>query len=671
MEIRNNAGQTALEVADPDLKKFLMELKLRQASLKKDREERIQDVAQRGGVPPLRRRSSVTRMSVDQKQSVVRSNVEEERAIMRNKVFEEERKSSESSETEDTPSSSTAESSSDSETEKKNEINRNQRALGLNIHTNNQVNGTAPMPTTAPATTLTEKEKAPKPEPPTPIIEEAEESKPPPPKPVPPSTVTPTPRIQDLAETKRLQKEADKENERLVEYNFSNRLSRTDKIQKDIKQKDELKNDENLLKDERKKEDRLGETEVPGFAPKPPTHGVNANGEGPAAWRAGLRKMGSSSAVPECATNKYKDIDKLLRSASSSWLSNTDKKQDNIRGRTINSTLPGDPLETRNRYEGTTSGVGGLVSGSSLVSRSALPSARITSGANNTSTSASLSHVISQPSSVSTSSSSLTCSTRTSAAPSVSAAVPASTMTTSSTSLSSSYTYQPFVPLSRRKPSEDDATGLVSPTARSVANTSTGSVARRSFVPPTRDEEREAERKARARRARESRRSTQGVTRADLERAEQELKAAGEERSGTSRTSSMSSTGSTDDKSDKENKPEETSTTTTTSSYLRRQHQPDDKTSSVTDKDSPSQKSAAIRSKRKRESRKLTGKVLLEDIQQATKTNDEIDSVEKPRETWKVSVCIIYITSINGINLKLSALAKEIFLLLVLDDDTM
>jgi len=119
------------------------------------------------------------------------------------------------------------------------------------------------------------------------------------------------------------------------------------------------------------------------------------------------------------------------------------------------------------------------VSGSSLVSRSALPSARITSGANNTSTSASLSHVISQPSSVSTSSSSLTCSTRTSAAPSVSAAVPASTMTTSSTSLSSSYTYQPFVPLSRRKPSEDDATGLVSPTARSVANTSTGSVARR------------------------------------------------------------------------------------------------------------------------------------------------------------------------------------------------
>ena len=70
---------------------------------------------------------------------------------------------------------------------------------------------------------------------------------------------------------------------------------------------------------------------------------------------------------------------------------------------------------------------------------------------------------------------------------------------------------------------------------------------------------------------------TQGVTRADLERAEQELKAAGDDKSSTSRTSSISSTGSTDDKSDKENKPEDVTTTTSSSSYLRR-HQLDDKT---------------------------------------------------------------------------------------------
>ncbi len=67
----------------------------------------------RGGPPPLKRRSSVTRMSVDQKQNVIMKNAEEERVqleAMRRKTLEEkdEEKKSESS----TPD----ESSSDSET---------------------------------------------------------------------------------------------------------------------------------------------------------------------------------------------------------------------------------------------------------------------------------------------------------------------------------------------------------------------------------------------------------------------------------------------------------------------------------------------------------------------------------------------------------------------------
>ena len=40
----------------------------------------------------------------------------------------------------------------------------------------------------------------------------------------------------------------------------------------------------------------------------------------PATWRAGLRKTGSSSAVPDSAGSKDKDFDKLARSASSPWL---------------------------------------------------------------------------------------------------------------------------------------------------------------------------------------------------------------------------------------------------------------------------------------------------------------------------------------------------------------
>lgn len=47
---------------------------------------------------------------------------------------------------------------------------------------------------------------------------------------------------------------------------------------------------------------------------------------------------------------------------------------------------------------------------------------------------------------------------------------------------------------------------------------------RRSFVPPTRDEESETQRKAHAKRVRETRRSTQGVTLDEIKSAEQLVK---------------------------------------------------------------------------------------------------------------------------------------------------
>jgi protein phosphatase 1 regulatory subunit 12A len=46
----------------------------------------------------------------------------------------------------------------------------------------------------------------------------------------------------------------------------------------------------------------------------------------------------------------------------------------------------------------------------------------------------------------------------------------------------------------------------------------------RSFVPPTRDEESETQRKAHAKRVRETRRSTQGVTLDEIKSAEQLVK---------------------------------------------------------------------------------------------------------------------------------------------------
>ena len=49
-------------------------------------------------------------------------------------------------------------------------------------------------------------------------------------------------------------------------------------------------------------------------------------------------------------------------------------------------------------------------------------------------------------------------------------------------------------------------------------------IIQRSFVPPVRDEESETQRKAHAKRVRETRRSTQGVTLEDLKSAEQLVK---------------------------------------------------------------------------------------------------------------------------------------------------
>ena len=56
-----------------------------------------------------------------------------------------------------------------------------------------------------------------------------------------------------------------------------------------------------------------------------PTDTTTSRGpDGPTSWRAGLRKAGSSSAVPETVVSSTatsaNDSDKLARSASSSWL---------------------------------------------------------------------------------------------------------------------------------------------------------------------------------------------------------------------------------------------------------------------------------------------------------------------------------------------------------------
>ena len=126
-----------------------------------------------------------------------------------------------------------------------------------------------------------------------------------------------------------------------------------------------------------------------------------------------------------------------------------------------------------------------------------LPGAGSSRAGNNASTSASLSCLISRPSSTAASSSLLITTTSTrvlTTTPSLTTTTPASTATTTTTapSVTSSYTYQPFVPLSRtRRQMEDDArrerhsvSGPVTSlsTSTTTTTTTTGSTGRRSGI---------------------------------------------------------------------------------------------------------------------------------------------------------------------------------------------
>lgn len=68
MTLLNSAGQTCFDVADPELVKVLEELKKKQNSLQKPD---IKDIDLRKVPPPLKRRTSVNRMSVADKNNVV------------------------------------------------------------------------------------------------------------------------------------------------------------------------------------------------------------------------------------------------------------------------------------------------------------------------------------------------------------------------------------------------------------------------------------------------------------------------------------------------------------------------------------------------------------------------------------------------------------------------
>ncbi|XP_013417053.1 protein phosphatase 1 regulatory subunit 12A isoform X10 [Lingula anatina] len=123
MEARNNSGQTVFDVADTDLLKLLEELKKKQATLKVDKKTLDKEIITTN--KPMKRRTSVTRMSIDQKQHIISQNVNQERLQLEallNQPTDDGKKSSSSSE--ESSEEEDEIESSDSETEKQNEINK-------------------------------------------------------------------------------------------------------------------------------------------------------------------------------------------------------------------------------------------------------------------------------------------------------------------------------------------------------------------------------------------------------------------------------------------------------------------------------------------------------------------------------------------------------------------
>ncbi|XP_061177549.1 protein phosphatase 1 regulatory subunit 12A-like isoform X4 [Saccostrea echinata] len=528
MQIKNNAGQTAYDVADSDILKLLEELEKKQESKKDLKDSQNEVIPTRSH--HQKRRSSVTRMSVDQKHNVNVKTVEQERAALeaalQSPTEEEEKviKSSSSSASEEESSEESeislkTEPAPKSETEKQNELNR---------LSSNQLPRERDKP---PITTVVETKDAPK-------IDEKGET----------THVTIKDKInedavmQNKEETPTIEKIGDS----LKDTRSKLRL-RLKEIAKETEEK-EVSDSKPEKSDSTEKEEgpRTGVEEKgppTGVEEKGPPTGVEEGqrsrvsdqisltrslsmpaqyrsevpiislqkpGEDNSStaplretppWRAGLRKTGSTSMVND--TINENDKTNLPRSASSPRLNNNNRsesdKSNTTRPFLITSTISeNQENKVPDRF------------GSSSVSTTSSTSTTLTStsslrGLNPYRSFSAYKRLEDRMEDYRSS---------------LPARINQQPATTASSALTPSATVT--------------TVGLTTGTTTSISSSTISSPYSnyqfaRPYGIPKRDEEAETQRKARAKRARETRRSTQGVTREDIQKAEEVL-------SGTSRT---------------------------------------------------------------------------------------------------------------------------------------
>ncbi|XP_049786534.1 protein phosphatase 1 regulatory subunit 12C-like isoform X3 [Schistocerca cancellata] len=153
MEMKNYVGQTAFDIADPDMIPVLEELQKRQAAMQRDHAAN-NAILQKKGTNNSKRRSSITRMSVADKSNLINKDASSERQILDQSISEEDSTNKmlkvkveiePVSDKEDT-----SEHSDVSEVEKKNKANRDDTAKTTSIETNKLVPNSPSMPSNLP-----------------------------------------------------------------------------------------------------------------------------------------------------------------------------------------------------------------------------------------------------------------------------------------------------------------------------------------------------------------------------------------------------------------------------------------------------------------------------------------------------------------------------------------
>uniref|UniRef100_A0A3B4ZQD0 Protein phosphatase 1 regulatory subunit n=1 Tax=Stegastes partitus TaxID=144197 RepID=A0A3B4ZQD0_9TELE len=284
--------------------------------------------------------------------------------------------------------------------------------------------------------------------------------------------------------------------------------------------------------------------------------------ESPASWRLGLRKTGSYGALAEITATKEaqreKDTTGVMRSASSprlsSSLDNKDKEKEKDKGTRlayVAPTIPRRLASTSDIDEKENRDSTALIRSGSYTRRRWDDDLKNSEGSASTNRTPSYQRSGSfgrrhEDLSSSTTSSSTTTTTSSSVTSPTGhrgllSSLGSSSTRTGSTSLTSRYWSEESAEREREKEKESAAviptintgstttttstttTSAISTTTTTTTGTVTGSERRRSYLTPVRDEESESQRKARSRQARQSRRSTQGVTLTDLQEAEKTI----------------------------------------------------------------------------------------------------------------------------------------------------